>query len=280
MATQNDVDQQPALQHVEPVLAVSDILKSVTYWHEVLGFPDHWTWGEPPNHGGVSWNGAAFIQFSLNPKLAAISEGHSIWIRVKNLDALFSLHQKNGAMIVMPIENKPWGFAEYTVQDINGHYVHFSMPASNRKTQTEEPGRSFNITGRTPTTTEYKNLMVSVGWSDPTNHADPQTLLSSVVYAVTAEDSLTREAVGCALLFGDQIGFYYVKDVMVHPLWQGQGIGTALMQHLTHWIEANAPDKSTVGLFTGEHLAPFYRQFGFIQACGMYRSIDRQSKKA
>lgn len=42
------------LSHAEPVLAVRNVAETVTYWHEVLGFPGKWTWGNPPNHGGVS----------------------------------------------------------------------------------------------------------------------------------------------------------------------------------------------------------------------------------
>ena len=104
-------EPQPILSHVEPVLAVRDVLKTVTYWSDILGFTGKWTWGDPPNHGGVSWHGA-FIQFSLNPDLASASTGNSIWFRVRQLDLLYRFHQKQNAEIVVPLENKPWGMAE------------------------------------------------------------------------------------------------------------------------------------------------------------------------
>src|SRR5688572_18376177 len=90
---------QPIFSHVEPVLAVTDISETITYWHDVLGFPAKWTWGDPPNHGGVSWQ-KVFIQFSLNPELAAVSKGHSIWIRLQHIEALYSFHQQKNAEIV------------------------------------------------------------------------------------------------------------------------------------------------------------------------------------
>ena len=80
-----ELNNHPVFSHVEPVLAVKDILETTTYWHEVLGFPNKWTWGDPPDHGGVSWHGV-FIQFTLSPDLAEKSKGNSIWIRVKNID--------------------------------------------------------------------------------------------------------------------------------------------------------------------------------------------------
>jgi ribosomal protein S18 acetylase RimI-like enzyme len=270
-------DRRPELLHVEPVLAVRNVSETVQYWLEVLGFSNQWTWGDPPNHGGVSWQGAAFVQFSQNAELAAVSAGHSVWIRVRHIETLYALHREKQAKIVALLEKKPWGMAEYTVEEMNGYFLHFSAPDTEWKQHAEKLPLTVRIIARTPTVTEHHGLAVSVGWSSATgfNPEAAKSLLDSVVFSVVAENIQTGEVVGCALLFGDRSGFYYVKDVMVHPDWQGKRVGTTLMQEITRWTEANAPDGATVGLFTGEHLARFYRQFGFTQACGMYRQIHR-----
>src|ERR1043165_8484427 len=104
-----------SISHAEPILAVANITKTINYWHDTLGFADKWTWGAPPNYGGVAWQGA-FIQFSLDPELAARSKGNAIFLRVKELETLYDFHQKNNATIIEPLENKPWGMAGYTVQ--------------------------------------------------------------------------------------------------------------------------------------------------------------------
>ena len=151
--------------HVEPILAVNDILETITYWHEVLGFPEKWTWGEPPNYGGVSWHGAS-IQFLLNPKLASVSKGNAIFIRVKELESLYNFHQKKNAIIVEPLENKPWGMAGYTVQEINGYYIVFAgVPLPDKKTSSSPLSSSVKIIRRLPTVKEYQQLTSSVGWS-------------------------------------------------------------------------------------------------------------------
>src|SRR5689334_4940271 len=101
---ENGTDQlQPIFSHAEPILAVENISATISYWHDVLGFPGKWTWGEPSTHGGVSWHGA-FIQFSHNPQLAARSKGNSVWIRVKRVELLYHIHQKNNAEITAPLQ--------------------------------------------------------------------------------------------------------------------------------------------------------------------------------
>src|SRR6266705_2144553 len=120
------------LSHVEPILAVRDVVETVSYWYNVLGFPDKWTWGEPPTHGGVSWQGV-FIQFSLDAKLASVSKGNSIFIRIRSLETLYEFHKNKNAEIIEPLENKPWGMAGYTVREINGYYIIFAgAPISKR----------------------------------------------------------------------------------------------------------------------------------------------------
>ena len=86
-----------------------------------------------------------------------------------------------------------------------------------------------------------------------------------------------NQLIGIAFLLGDGLHFYYVKDVDVHPAWQRKGVGTAMMNELMRWLERHARPSATVGLFTADHLAPFYRQFGFMQAVGMYKTVG-QSK--
>ena len=118
----------------------------------------------------------------------------------------------------------------------------------------------------------------AAGWSAYLNEAILQKLLAAPLFAVVAEDSGTNEAIGCALLLGDNASFYYIKDVIVDPAWQNKHVGTALMKALTHWLENNAANNALVGLITGETLAPFYQQFGFVPAFSMVRYIQRNEK--
>ncbi|MGZ5190391.1 MAG: GNAT family N-acetyltransferase, partial [Flavisolibacter sp.] len=73
----------------------------------------------------------------------------------------------------------------------------------------------------------------------------------------------------------DNVSFYYIKDLMVDPKYQNKKVGSALMKTLTKYIEDNAPDRALVGLYTGENLTEFYKQFGFVSSFGMTRRIGK-----
>ncbi|TMI85279.1 MAG: GNAT family N-acetyltransferase [Bacteroidetes bacterium] len=270
-------DNTATLSHVEPILPVDNIVETVNYWHDVLGFAEKWTWGEPPNHGGVAWQGA-FVQFSHNPKLAAASKGNAIFIRVKNLPSLYHFHQKKNAEIVEPLENKPWGMSGYTVREINGYYVVFAGALiSNREKNANGPLLSAHIISRIPTPKEYMDLVLAVGWDKYVTHSTVDKVLAAPVHSVVAEEA-SGKVIGCALLLSDQATFYYVKDVMVHPDWQSKGVGSMLMKEITRWLDQNAAENAFIGLFTGENLAPFYKQFDFVPAFGMLKRIHRKEQ--
>jgi GNAT superfamily N-acetyltransferase len=263
-------NENPWAVQAEPVLPVTNVAETVNYWHEVLGFPTKWMWGEPANIGAVSWNGGAAVQFSLDPTFAAISKGQAVWIRVRNLDSLYALHQQR-AKIVTPMRTRPWGYTEYCVEEINGHYIIFTAPSTTAVSQREVAGTQFNIVFRSPSFPEAFNLAKAVGWGDVSEEGY-KTQASTAVLSVVAEDA-NGKAIGVAFLMGDKVNFYYIKDVLVHPDWQRKQVGTLMMRKIMNWLESNARASSVVGLFTGDHLASFYRQFGFIQACGMYRQV-------
>ncbi|GGM82983.1 hypothetical protein GCM10010967_13330 [Dyadobacter beijingensis] len=268
-------EPDPFLTHAEPVLMVKDVAATVKYWHDVLCFPGHWTWGTPPNHGGVSWQGA-FIQFSQNEEAAGRMRGQCIWIRVKRIRQLYQMHQDSKAEIVMHLAKQPWGFVEYVVKDLNGNYVTFASPEKGDDEPKSEPLPAVvRVLGRKLTTAEYRSLAKSVGWTSPQPDEILQKKLDAALFTAVAENSETGEAIGCALILGDGLSFFYIKDVMVHGDWQRKQVGSTIMREVKRWLDDNAPDGSLVGLFTGDGLSQFYQQTGFGPAFGMVRMIER-----
>lgn len=275
-----DERPDPIFSHAEPVLSVVDVATTVKYWHEVLGFPGQWTWGAPPSHGGVSWHNA-FIQFSLDPELGGRPKGQSVWMRVSHIQTLYRLHQERKAEIVMPLARQPYGYDEYMIRDSNGYYISFAEPASAGHEKHSEPlPATVRVVGRKLTPAEYRHLATSVGWANPVAEEPvptdelTQRKIDATQFIAVAENSETGEAIGCALVLGDGLSFFYIKDVMVHRDWQHKRVGAAIMKEVKRWLDANAPDKSLVGLFTAETLAPFYEQTGFTRAFGMIRMMD------
>ncbi len=69
--------------------------------------------------------------------------------------------------------------------------------------------------------------------------------------------------VGFARVVGDGAAAFYIQDVIVHPDWQGQGVGRAVMEKVMAYLEANARPGAVVGLMCAKGKDGFYEKFGF-----------------
>ena len=259
--------------NVIPILYSSDVVRSLTYYTEVLGFDCKWEWETPPTFGGASKDGVE-IFFCLGEQG---QKGTWLSIFLDNVDEYYEQIKAKGAIIHAEPKTMEWGVREMLVGDPDGHYIRFGHAAQNVGI-TEPLPASIRIVERTPTTDEYKKLIDAVGWTGTQTTADPSLILQAPLYAVVAEDSKTNTAVGCALLLGDNTSFYYVKDVMVHPDWQKKHIGTSMMNTVKEWLLKHAPENSLVGLYTGTALTNFYKQFGFRHAYGMNMRVKPNNK--
>jgi GNAT superfamily N-acetyltransferase len=274
-------DERVLIRSSEPIFPVADVVATVGYYREVLGFREGWTWGEPPDFGGVRWGkiGAMFA-LSSGPEVKVGGQWHSFF--VEGIDALHDFHGRNGATICSPLEAKPWGLREYTVRDLNGHYLRFGQRGSGRSaTAGREPATAVAIVERLPTPEEYLGLVRAVGWANNDQADGDQTdraarALAGARFGVVAVDG--GRAIGSGMVIGDGATLAYLKDIMVRPEWQGRGIGTRIVDALLAVLRRSEHDGTLVTLFTGQHLADFYEQFGFSgpeKLYGMSLTIER-----
>ncbi len=269
--------KEPVFSHAEPCFPVKDVAETIRYWQEVLGFPNKWTWDDPPALGAVSWHGA-HVQFFQYAGIASLPKEYAVWIRVRHIETLYAMHQQRSANIVAPLEAQAWGMSQYAVRDNNGYYVCFAGPVADKRAVSIEQPLAIKLHMQLPTPEDYIRLTVAVGWAALTVEQAIERIRAAVT-GVIAEDAGSGAVVGCVLLTGDNTSYYYVKDVMVHPDWQHNGIGTAMMKALAAWLDTNGADKAMVALITGETLEPFYQQAGFTQAFGMIRYVQRDVNK-
>ena len=70
--------------------SVADVVATVRYYRDVLGFEKDWVWGEPPDFGGVRW-GKVGAMFALQsgPDSNVHGQWHSFF--VEGIDGLYSL---------------------------------------------------------------------------------------------------------------------------------------------------------------------------------------------
>ena len=82
------------------------------------------------------------------------------FVLCEGIDALCSRHQCHGATIYSPLETKPWGLREYTVRDLNGHYLRFGQRGSDQSAMAgREPASDVVVVERLATPEECQSLL-------------------------------------------------------------------------------------------------------------------------
>ena len=132
---------------------------------------------------------------------------------------------------------------------------------------------------------EYNDLRESVGWKTYDLAVAEKGLMGSL-YGVCA--FVNGEIVGMARILGDGGLVYYIQDVIVRPEFQGNGIGSAMMDRIMGYIQAHASQNSIVGLMSARGKEAFYARYGFVQrpnermGCGMtifWSGDDREHRR-
>jgi len=114
-----------------PVIATVDVLETVRYFEEVIGFRQQWTWGAPPVYAGLQ-SGEAWIYVNHDPDLAAaIGErglAPEIFLWVEEIDAVYERHRSNGAEVIDELNERPWGVRQYVILEPNGYRLKIAEP--------------------------------------------------------------------------------------------------------------------------------------------------------
>jgi len=122
------------------VLEYADIVAAISWLTNTFGFSERWRVG---NHRA---------QLSFEDGAIAISEANpdkpihrsTILVRVRNVSAHCEHAQKQGADILRPPSNFPYGERQYSVRDIGGHLWTFSQTIAD-VTPEEWGGVSVNL---------------------------------------------------------------------------------------------------------------------------------------
>lgn len=125
----------------------------------------------------------------------------------------------------------------------------------------------------------YNDMRELVGW----RRLDPQqaqTGLDHSVFTTVAYDAKTP--VGMARIVGDGGYMYLIVDVMVHPDYQKQGLGRALLERINAYLDDLASDGRVimVNLMATTGNEGFYEKFGYVRrpndemGAGMVRWIN------
>ena len=112
------------------------------------------------------------------------------------------------------------------------------------------------------TADEFNMLSDAVGWGCSDRDIVEEALANSIC-CVSAYDG--EKIVGFGRLIGDRVMFLYIQDVMVLPEYQGQKIGTGIMNRLLLKVlelkEISPQIRTYLGASKGK--GNFYKRFGF-----------------
>ena len=137
-----------------------------------------------------------------------------------------------------------------------------SSPQSKENTQVPAEGRIVFSKDRAIDLYELEELCDSVGWSRrPLRKVKKAIQHSFLVVSMWEEKGQYRRLIGFSRATSDHAFNATIWDVVVHPKFQGQGLGKALMKQIIK--ELRSEDISNITLFADPHVVSFYNELGF-----------------
>ncbi|MCW6034927.1 GNAT family N-acetyltransferase [Spirulina subsalsa FACHB-351] len=110
---------------------------------------------------------------------------------------------------------------------------------------------------------ELEELCDAVGWARrPLRKVRKALQHSFLVVSMWEQRGVRRRLIGFARATSDHAFNATIWDVVVHPSYQSQGLGKALMQYTIKKLRSE--DISNITLFADPHVVDFYRRLGFI----------------
>lgn len=103
-----------------PELPVADVERAQQHYRDALGFEIAWL--EPDKEIGAVHRGKTTIFFR---RRQGRFEPAVHWIFAEDIDATYEEMRSRGSKIVEPLEKKPWGLRQFTVEDLDGNRFYF-----------------------------------------------------------------------------------------------------------------------------------------------------------
>lgn len=116
---------------------------------------------------------------------------------------------------------------------------------------------------------DLSDLRESVGWNRMEDEYNNPLMTSYYHIAVYEDDKM----VGYIDSVSNGVTDAYIQDLMVHPDYQGKGLGTELMNQMIAYLKENRI--YIISVVFEESLKPFYDRFGFSSMlCGQMETYN------
>jgi uncharacterized glyoxalase superfamily protein PhnB len=106
--------------HPTPELPVRDVERAQAHYRDTLGFRVGWLY--PGGDIGSVNRDETTIFFR---RRSGDFEPAVHWVYAPDIEAMHRAMLDSGARITEPLEKKPWGLTQFTVEDLDGNRFHF-----------------------------------------------------------------------------------------------------------------------------------------------------------
>ena len=103
-----------------PELPVADVERAQRYYKDTLGFEIGWLYPDKSIGAVLREKTTIFFRMRKPP-----FEPSVLWLFAIDIEATYQELQSFGANIVHPLELKPWGIRQFTVEDLDGNIFYF-----------------------------------------------------------------------------------------------------------------------------------------------------------
>ncbi len=119
-------DSKELFSHFASILPVSDITSSINFYQEKLGFKVTFTWNNPVDYAVLKRGENVSIHFTKrHHQTIPTPTNTSLYIFVKDADAVFAEYKSKGVAFQTPISNRDYGMRDFDIKDPDGHILTF-----------------------------------------------------------------------------------------------------------------------------------------------------------
>jgi uncharacterized glyoxalase superfamily protein PhnB len=121
------------IRRIAPQFFTTDLLATLAYYRDTLGFECLNTWNNPPVYAIVARD-AHRIHFRLAEPPTTQADKYAdelldAYLFIDNADALYAEYAGRGAVFTRPLGDTPWRSREFVVKDCDGRLLAFGTPA-------------------------------------------------------------------------------------------------------------------------------------------------------
>ena len=123
----------PMIRQIAPQFFTTDLLATLAYYRDMLGFTCLSLWHDPPVYAIVARDGHR-IHFRFVDSLTIVPDKYTdelldAYLFIENAEALHAEYSARGVEFARELGETPWHSWEFVVKDCDGRLLAFGAPA-------------------------------------------------------------------------------------------------------------------------------------------------------